>query len=98
MMNDAVDHLRPNAARLVLIYERHGENMHASRFESAGDFPKSLLGICDVFEDILRDMKIDRAIAEREPFKIFISHAIHILLVALFGEKLATDVVRTFSG
>jgi hypothetical protein len=27
-----------------------------------------------------------------------ISHAIHILLVALFGEKLAADVIGAFSG
>jgi hypothetical protein len=98
MMNAAIDHLRPNATGPILINERDGENMHASWSKRAGDFPKSLLGIKDMLEDILRDMKVDRAIAEREPFKVFIPHAIHILLVALFGVKLATDVIGAFAG
>jgi len=98
IMNAAIDHLRPNATNLILFNEGDSENMHASWSKRAGDFPKSLLGIQDVLEDILRDMKIDSAIGEREPFKIFIPHAIHILLITLFGKKLAADVIRTFSG
>jgi hypothetical protein len=98
MMNAAIDHLCANSTGLILINERDGEDMHASRPKRAGDFPKSLLGIKDVLEDILRDMKVDRAIAKREPFKVFIPHAIDILFITFLGEKMAADVIRTFSG
>jgi len=68
MMNSAIDYFRSQASRFFFVDDWYCENVHSTRLECAGDFPEGLFGIKDVLEDILSDMEIDGAIAERKLF------------------------------